>query len=475
MPGIQTIDGRSTDVSDAALSRLRSSVAGAVLTASDPPYAEARHIWNGTVDRHPSVIVRCTSVSDVQAALRFAVENDLQFSVCGGGHNVAGWAVADGGLMIDLRELSGIDVDPDNRIVRVGGGAVLGDVDAATLPHGLAVPVGVVGETGVGGLTLGGGIGWLRRKHGLTSDNLLAATVVTASGDVVRASSDQHPDLLWALRGGGGNFGIVTQFEFQAHPISDQVYFALVFHPIENAKEGLRRYRELAENAPDDMNAFAILWSVPESDEFPAEHHGAPALVFAVAWLGDPAEGERYLSPLRSFARPIADLSGMTPFADVQKLFDEDYPSGGRYYWKSNYISALDDDAIEDLIELALARPSRESSIDIWQLGGAIQRATPESSAYPHRGAPYLLGIEANWNDPADDEANRDWARNVYDRTAKYGYGGAVYVNFPGHGEEGDSLVRGAYGVNYARLQAVKARYDPQNRFRMNQNIRPAD
>lgn len=452
---------------------LQRTFTGQVYAAGDPGYDETRLVWNGMVDRRPAVIGRCRTTDDVAALVRFAVAHNLPIAVCGGGHNVAGLAVSDGAVMIDLRDMRAVTADAASRRVRAQGGAQLGDVDTAAQAAGLAVPVGVASETGIAGLALGGGLGWLRRKYGLTCDNLTRATVVTARGEVVTASANENPDLLWGLRGGGGNFGVVTEFEFDAYPLGPEVDFTLVLHPIEQAAAGLRLFREIAETAPDEMSAFAILWSVPHADGFPAEHHGKPTLIFAVAWLGDATEGERVIQPLRSFTTPYADLSGRMPYLDVQKLFDADYPKGARYYWKSAYLSALSDEAIDLLVEHALRSPSPESTLDIWQLGGAIARVPEDATAYPHRAAPYLLGIEANWHDPAQDAANQAWARGVYAAMQPFSYRDALYVNFPGLGEEGESLVRAAYGTNYDRLVQIKRKYDPENRFRLNTNIKP--
>lgn len=461
-------------IEDHDVEELRRRMHGRLVTPGDASFDDERQVWNGTIDRRPALIARCHDEHDVQIAVRFASEHDMVLSVCGGGHNVAGLAVAEGGMMIDLREMRAVSVDPEAGIARVSGGATLGDVDQATRPHGLAVPVGVATETGIAGLTLGGGLGWLRRKFGLTCDSLVGARVVTATGDVVVADGSEHADLLWALKGGGGNFGIVTEFVFQAHPVADELHFCLVMHPLGAAREALELYRTMAPTAPDDMSGFAVLWSVPDAEEFPAEHRGKDTVVFAAAWAGDPAEGERFFAPLRSVATPYADLSGTMPFLEIQSLFDPDYPKGDRYYWKSTFLADLPQEAVDTLVDFTERRPSSRSSLDVWQLGGAVGRVSREETAYPHRDAPFLLGIEANWGDAADDAANIAWARELFAAMQPYAFDGALYVNFPGEVEEGDQLVRGAYGVNYARLARVKAAYDPGNLFRANLNIPPA-
>jgi FAD/FMN-containing dehydrogenase len=335
------------------------------------------------------------------------------------------------------------------------------------------VPVGVVSETGIAGLTLGGGMGWLRRKYGLTVDNLLSAEVVLADGSIVRADTKQHADLFWALRGGGGNFGVVTEFEFHAHPVGPQVPVGFTFIPAEEAERGLRFFREHMRAVPDELSSFAIFGEVPPMDDIAKDVHHRDALIFISVWCGDPAEGERYLAPLREFTTPLADLSGSWSYLDVQKLFDEDYPKGARYYWKSQYADTLSDDLIGVLASAAAKRPSAVSTIDLWHMGGAIARVAPDATAVPQRSPEYLIGIEANWTDAATDEANIAWARELWKATQRFSNEG-LYVNFAGFGEEGADLVRSAYGANYARLAQVKAKYDPANIFRVNQNILPA-
>ncbi len=473
MVTVDTVKRTPAEIDEGEVTALASRLEGTLLQATDAAYEDARKIWNGTIDRRPALIATCKSTNDVAEAVRFATRHDLLVSVCGGGHNVAGLAVSDGGLMIDLREMRQVTVDAATSTVTAQGGAQLGDIDPVAQSAGLVVPIGVASETGIAGLTLGGGMGWVRRKYGLTCDNLLRATVVTAGGEVVTASADENPDLLWALKGGGGNFGVVTEFQFRAYPVGPEVTFCLVAHPIEKAREGLQLFRSFAENAPDEMSAFAILWSVPHADDFPKEHQGKPTLIFAAAWIGDPSEGEKLFEPLRTFTEPYADLSGPVPYLDLQQLFDADYPKGARYYWKSNHLASLSDEVIDILVERTLSRPSPESTLDVWQLGGAISRVPEGATPYPHREAPYLLGIEANWHHAEDDAANQTWARDVFATMRKHSYKDALYVNFPGNLEEGDDLVRKAYGANYDRLAEVKRKYDPDNRFRLNSNIKP--
>ena len=459
-------------VSDAVIARLRTTLRGQVIASADPAYDATRAVWNGMIDRRPGVIVRPVDANDVSAAVNAAREHGLLLAVSGGRHNVAGSAMAEGALVIDLRDLREVAVDAASGRVRVQGGALLGEIDAATQAHGLAVPVGVVSETGIAGLALGGGLGWLRRKHGLTADNLLAAEIVLADGRIVRANEREHADLFWALRGGGGNFGVVTEFEFQAHPLGPEVPVLFTCIPVEQAVAGLRFFREQMRGAPDDLNTFAIFGAVPPAEGVPEAVHGRDALIFLGVWCGEPSQAERYMAPLRAFTTPLADLSGSWPYLDAQKLFDEDYPNGGRYYWKSQYADTMTDEMIEVLVRYAAVRPSQASTIDVWHMGGAISRVPPDATPVPQRSAEYLIGIESNWTDPAEDAANMKWARDLWAELQRFSQQG-LYINFAGFGEEGGDLVRAAYGANYQRLAQIKAKYDPANLFRVNQNIVP--
>jgi FAD/FMN-containing dehydrogenase len=451
---------------------LRASVQGAVLGPAETGYEEARRIWNGMIDRHPALIVRCAGPEDVAAVVRFARERGLPLSVRGGGHNVAGHAVCEGGIVIDLSALNTVRVDPQRGTVRAGGGALLGDVDRATQEHRLAVPMGVMSRTGIAGLTLHGGMGLLTRKWGLTSDNLLAAEVVTADGRVLTADEHHHADLLWALRGGGGNFGVVTAFELRAHPLGPDVWIGLVLYPVEAAPEALAFLRQCMSDAPDELMALAAFWSAPNEEFIPEAQRGAPVLALVACYAGPLEEGEAAIQPFREVGPTIADLSGPMPFVEAQRLFDPDYPDGRRYYWKSIYLRHLGDEVVQALAGHAARRPSPLTSLDIWALGGAMGRVPPQETAFAIRDAPFLVGIESNWVDPADDEANVAWARDVYRDLQRFSPGGA-YLNFPGFGEEGAALLERSYGANYRRLRSIKASYDPDNLFRHNLNIRP--
>lgn len=445
---------------------------GRAVRPTDTDYDQVRAVWNGMIDKRPSVIVRCAGTSDVIEAVRCARRWGAPVAVRGGGHNASGAAVCDDGLVIDLTPMRGVRVDPVAGTVRAAGGVTIGDLDRETQVFGLAVPMGVVTATGIAGLTLGGGLGWLRRKHGLSCDNLISADVVTADGRVVAAESD--PELMWALKGGGGNFGVVTSFEFRAHPVGPEVFFAQVIHSGEDARSVLRAYREWAATAPDEISSFAILWHAPRDEAIPAEHHGAPIVVFAAMHSGAPQQGEAALQPLRAIGTPIADLSAPAPYLEVQRFFDEDYPAQVmRYYWKSRYLSGLPDELIDVLVELNEASPSPHSTLDIWQLGGVFARVGAQDTAFGDRSAPFLLGIESNWEDPADDGACIGWARRVHAALEPFSTG-AEYLNFPGLYEEADRTVRDTFGANLDRLAAVKRRYDPDNLFRRTHNIRPS-
>jgi len=467
------VKSNTLDVS--TVQSLAGQVKGPVILPDDAAYDEARKVWNGMIDRYPALIVRPLDVSDVIAAVNFAREHDLLLSVRGGGHNVAGHATNDGGIVIDLAEMKQIEVDPAGRTVRVGGGATWGDVDAATQPHGLATPGGVYSRTGIAGLTLGGGYGWLRSTYGLSCDNLIAAEVVTADGRLVHASATENPDLLWGLRGGGGNFGIVTTFEFRLHPVGPDVMFVFVFHDgrgEDAMKRALRLYRDFSETAPDEANTIAALGQIPPDEHFPEELHRTPFAAFGGLYVGPVDEGEKVLRPLRDLGTPLLDFSGVMPYVEAQRAFDADYPDGLRYYWKSLNLTRLDEDAIERIVRHARQQPSPFSTTDLWHVGGAMKRVAPDESAFSGRDAAFLLSPEANWLDAADDEANLRWVRDFVADMAPFS-DGSRYLNFAGFQEEGDDMIRASYGAQHARLQALKRQYDPGNLFRLNQNIKP--
>jgi hypothetical protein len=469
---VQTLTEGRVALDRDAVDKFARAFRGELIQPEDADYDQARRVWNGLIDKRPALIARCSEAADVIAAVHFAREHDVLLSVRSGGHNVAGKALCDDGLVIDLSPMRGVQVDPIRRTVHVQAGATLGDIDGATQPFGLAVPIGLVSATGIGGLTLHGGIGWLMRKYGLTIDNLLSVDIVTADGQLRRASETEHPDLFWALRGGGGNFGVVTSFEFRAHPVGPQVWFLATIYPIAQARRVLQFTRDFVAKAPEELGLFATLWSAPKEEPVPPEHRGAPVILVVGCYSGPLEAGEQIIQPLRRIADPIADLSGPTSFQKVQTFLDADYPDGWLYYWKSAYLQELNDPAIDLLIDHAAARPSPLSSIDIICLEGAVTRVAPNATAFARRDVPYLIGIEANWTNPDQSDANIAWARTAFDDLQQFARG--TYLNFPGFMEDADKLLHGAYDLNYERLLAIKTKYDPDNLFHGALNIVPA-
>lgn len=467
----RSLDGTPTTVAEADLAGLRARVRGGILAPGDAGYDAARAVWNAMIDRKPALIVRCSGSADVQHAVRFAAEHSLLISVRGAGHNIAGKALADGAVLIDLSGLRSVHVDPEARIARVSPGATLADVDHETQAFGLATPVGINSTTGIAGLTLGGGFGWLSRKHGLTVDNLVAAEVVTASGARVRCSAKREPDLFWAVRGGGGNFGVVTSFEFQLHPVGPQVMAGPIVMPFDRATELLKIYREFCRSCPEELTVWAVLRGAPPLPFLAPEVHGKPVVILPCLYSGPLEDGKRAIDELRArIGKPIGDAVGAHPFAGFQQAFDPLLTPGARNYWKSHNFAELSDGALTKIVEYAAKLPSSASEIFIAQLGGATNRVAPDATAYPHRDAEFVLNVHTRWEKAAEDKSCIQWARDFYVATQPFATGG-VYVNFMSEGEE-DRLA-GAYGPNLQRLARVKSKYDPGNLFRVNQNIRP--
>ena len=469
---ILTRNGDKASLSDEILDALAGRLRGEVIRPTDAAYDSARKVWNGMIDRKPTLIVRCRGTADVMHTVDFVRERDLLLSIRAGGHNVSGAAIAEGGLVIDVSEMRSVHVFPERRIARVEAGARLGDLDHETAPFGLAAPVGVVSATGVAGLTLHGGAGWLLHKHGLSIDNLEAAEIVLADGRLVRADRQQHPDLFWALRGGGGNFGVVTAFEFRLHPVGPQVWMNVPIYPLDRAQEVLGACREVMAGAPDELMVLGVCWSAPAVPEVPQEHHGKPAIILLGCYTGPAEKAEQVLAPLRNIGTPLADLSAPMPWVEAQKFLDADYPDGIFYYWKSIYLDRLDAEVIGVLAEHTARRPSAESSIDIWFLGGAASRVPADATAFTQRQTPIMIGIEANFHRREEAEANIAWARTLHRDLQRFSSGGN-YLNFPGFVEDKGDLLRGAYGPNLERLQKIKAQYDPQNLFSGLLNIAP--
>ncbi len=455
-------------ITDEAVRPLERRLGGAVVRPGDPDYDEARAVWNGMIDRSPAVIARCRGVADVRSALAFAREHDLPVSVRGGGHNVAGTAVLDGGLVVDCSAMTAVRVDPDERTAWVQGGATWADVDRETQAFGLAAPGGVVSDTGVAGLTLGGGIGHLRCAYGLSCDNLRSVDLVAADGRYLTVAADERPDLFWALRGGGGGLGVVTGFEFDLHPVGPEVATCLTFYRDEDLPAALADYRAYVASSPDAVSTLVFAGELPDEELFDDAvlHEGKFAVMGCHA--GDPADGERALAPLRELAEPIADFSGVLPYAEFQQLLDEDYPDGMRYYWKSLYLDGLSDSAVDRIAYWADAAPSPLSTVDVWELGGAIADVAVEDSAFSGRHAPFLLGVEANWEDPSTDDANVAWVRDCVDDMRQYS-DGSVYLNFPGFFEDRDEMLETTFGGAYERLESVKREWDPTGLFAPNE------
>jgi len=458
----------------ADIASLRAASLGEVFVKGDAGYDSARAVWNAMIDRRPTVIVRCKGSADITGAVRVAREYDLPISVRGGAHNVAGHAVCDDGVMIDLSLMRGVRVDPERRRAFVEGGATWGDVDRATQAFGLATPGGLISDTGVAGLTLSGGIGWLRSRYGLCIDNLVSADVVTADGRLVRASPEENADLLWALKGGGGNFGVVTSFEFALHPVGPKVMFCAPVYPIEAGSGPIRFWRNFLRDKNDDVGSLVEFSTIPHDPTFPREAWGKRVYTIAAAYAGAAEEGEKLLQPLRELAEPVIDFSGQMAYCEMQKLFDAIIPFGQyRCYWKSHYLNALPDEAIEQIVAGNAAPPSPNTLSSIWNFGGATARVATDATAFGDRSMPYMFSIDSIWREAADDQTNIAWTRDFWKRMKAHSHHGRMYLNFPGLGEEGERPVRDTFGANYVRLQAIKRKYDPENLFRFNQNIQP--
>lgn len=455
----------------AKLAELKSGFKGEVLLPGEAAYESARKIWNAMIDKHPGLIVRCATTADVVYAVNFARDNSLLLAVRGGGHNIAGNAMCDEGMVIDLSKMKAASVDVGARRVTIEGGATLADLDAATQAHGLATPVGINSTTGVAGLTLGGGFGWLSRKHGMTIDNLESAEVVLASGEVVHASATQHPDLFWALRGGGGNFGVVTRFEFRLHPVGPDVLSGLIVYPISEAKSVLQKYRDFVAKAPDELSVWTVIRLAPPLPFLPAEVHGKGIVALALLYAGDPKQGEPLVEPLRRFGTVLGEHVGVQPYSAWQQAFDPLLTPGARNYWKSHNFTTLADGLFDAVIDSIGKLPSPQCEIFFGALGGATTRPAPDSAAYAHRDAQFVMNVHGRWDDAADDERCIRWSRDFFNASAPFASAG-VYVNFL-TADEGDR-VRTAYGASYPRLAQAKRKYDPNNLFCVNQNIQPA-
>ena len=467
---IAALSGGEISIEDSAIAQFRKGLRGELLQNGDPGYDEARSIWNAMIDRRPALIARCVNASDIIQAVHFARENGILLAVKGGGHNIAGNAVCERGLMVDLSPMKSVRVDPDKRMAHVEPGATLGDFDHACQGFGLATPVGINSTTGISGLTLGGGFGWLTRKHGYSIDNLVEADVITADGRFHRANDRENSDLFWAIRGGGGNFGVVSRFQFQLHPIGPNVLCGLIVFPLEDAVGALRKYREYSAQLGEDTNVWVVLRKAPPLPFLPEKVHGTEVIVFAVFHAGDAEQGQRALQPIRSFGKLAGEHVGVQPYTAWQSVFDPLLTPGARNYWKSHNFKNLGDEAIDVLVQYARTLPSSQCEIFIGLLGGAAERVDPQATAYCHRDARFVLNVHGRWDDAGSDQKCIGWAKEFFAASAPFATGG-VYVNFLTQDET--ARIKDAYGPNFGRMTEIKRKYDPQNLFRLNQNVSP--
>jgi FAD/FMN-containing dehydrogenase len=475
--GIATVNGETQGLPGSLLQDLRDRVHGPVLTVADGAYDEVRRINNAMIDRRPAAIVRCSGVADVAHAVRLAREHQLLVSIRGGGHGVAGNAVCDGGLMLDLSLMKAVHVDPVARVARVQGGATLRDLDWETQLFALATPVGVVSMTGVAGLTLGGGYGWLRGKYGMSVDNLLAVELVTADGERLEATESEDPDLFWALRGGGGNFGVATTFTFRLHQVGPIAFHCAPMYDADIAREILLGWRAYMVDAPDEVTTEFFFWTVPADPSFPDDLHGKNVVVPSAVYAGSADDGERVLQPLRQLAKPLLDLSAQRPFVDIQQTFDPYLPPRETLnYWKTLYFDDCGEDLVDALVTVSNQRPagSTIAPLVLHDLRGASSRVPVDATAFSNRTKAYLFEINSSWMNPADNERNIAWTREVWtDMRQRLSPSGGAYLNQDSYDEDGEPLVHDTFGTNYRRLREVKKKYDPDNFFRLNMNIAP--
>ena len=463
-------NGDSVTIEHNIIEQFKSSLQGQLLKQGDAQYDDARTIWNAMIDRKPALIVRCLNVSDVQQAVRFAFEHQLLTAVKGGGHNIAGNAVCDKGLLIDLSQMKSVQVDKISKTAQVEPGALLADVDRETQKFSLATPVGINSTTGIAGLTLGGGFGWLSRKYGLTIDNLLSVDIVTADGSLVKASKDENADLFWAVRGGGGNFGVVTNFEFKLHKVGPNLLSGLIVFSIDDAPVALKKYREYVKKLSNDTSVWVVLRKAPPLPFLPEEVHGKEVIVFALCHAGDTKEGEKVIAPIRSFGTVLGEHVEEMPFAGWQQAFDPLLTPGARNYWKSHNFNEINDAMIDILLRTVKNLPSPHCEIFFASLGGVIKDYPSDSTAYPHRDADFVMNVHGRWEDASDDERCISWSRDFFKAMAPHATGG-VYINFMT--EEETARVSAAFGGSFERLKKIKQKYDPTNLFCMNQNIKP--
>jgi FAD/FMN-containing dehydrogenase len=467
---IASRNGSTTTLDESTINGFKAGFRGSLIAPEDPQYEAARSIWNAMIERRPALIARCTGTADVIRAVKFAKDHDLRVSVRSGGHNIAGNALCDGGWVIDLSQLKGIRVDPKRKTATAGPGVTLGDFDHETQAFGLATPLGINSTTGIAGLTLGGGFGWLSRRYGLTVDNLLSADVVTADGELVTASEKKEPDLFWGVRGGGGNLGIVTSFEYRLHKLGPEVLAGLIVYRLADAEAVIRNYREFVAQAPEELTCWIVLRKAPPLPFLPPAIHGKEVIVLAFLYAAGVRKGKQVIKPLREFRAPVGEMVMPLPYVGWQQAFDPLLTPGARNYWKSHNFRELSDGAVKVMLDYAGRFPSPDSEIFVAHLGGAVNRVPVDATAYPHRDAIFVMNVHTRWDSPGQDGSCASWARAFFDATAPFATGG-VYVNFI---SEGEDRVRAAYGANYQRLAQLKRRYDPANMFSSNQNVKPA-
>jgi FAD/FMN-containing dehydrogenase len=451
------------------IEQIKNKLKGQIVLPDDPNYNRVRKIWNAMIDRRPAAIIQCSKADDVLHAMAYARENGLEISIRGGGHNIAGSALCDNGVLIDLSNMRTVSVDAQKKRAHVEPGATLGDFDKAVQAHGLATPVGINSTTGIAGLTLGGGFGWLTRKYGMTIDNLVSAEMVTADGRKRQVSEHENADLFWAIRGGGGNFGVVTRFEFALHPVGPEILAGLIVFPMDQAKQVLKKYREFVKSAPEELNVWSILRKAPPLPFLPEKVHGKEVIVLAIFYFGDISVGEKRIDPLRSFGDAWGEHIGTQPYAQWQQAFDPLLTPGARNYWKSHNLTELSDGVLDSIIEYANKLPSPQCEIFVGLVSGAANRVPSNAMAYGHRDAKFVMNVHGRWDEKAQDKTCITWARRFFKASAPFASAGA-YVNFMTE-DEGDR-VAAAYGANYERLKQIKKKYDPENIFHNNQNIK---
>ncbi len=468
---VNTTEDREIDLKQNTLNGLKIRLRGSVLVPGDAGYDESRTVWNAMIDRKPALVARCLGIADVIACVQFAREHKLLLCIKGGGHNIAGLATADGALMLDMSLMRGVWVETEGKVAHAQAGCLLGDVDRETQVHGLAAVLGFVSLTGIAGLTLGGGFGYLTRRWGWTSDNVVGMDVVTADAQLVRASSDENPDLFWGLRGGGGNFGVVTGIDYELYPVGPEVVGGLVAWPASEAPRVLELYETLAEQAPSELTLVVLMRPAPPAPWLPKDMHGKPIVAILACYSGKPEDGEKAVAPIKSFGNPIGDVLVRRPYAQMQSLLDATQPKGRRYYWKSEYLSRIEPALREKVIEHAAKIRSPHSAVILFQIEGALNRLKEEHSPVGNREARHVLNIAGSWEKADEDKANVEWAREAWNDMKAFSTGG-TYINFLTQ-DEGPERIEAALGKGLNRLAEVKARWDPENVFRTNRNIKP--